>query len=540
MGRFTLLLVLAATLAAFWPALSNGYALDDRDQAMATYASGRPNPMIHELQPVTEYFTSNYWRGVSEHDDLFRPLTVWTFALVHHGLGNAEGAAFAQHLVNLLLHLLAVWLSYRLLRAASASARAAALGAAVFGLHGIHSEVVATVVGRSELLAFDLGAAATLLAIRAPRSFGCLVGVAGCCFLACCSKESALVWGLVIAVLLRERPVRALTVTLVPLLAFFVLRSSAVTGETIPPAALSNPLITLDSWDRFVNAMAVWGHGARLTLVPWPLACDYSAATFPFVTLGSLAFLLSLATACILAGLAISRRPPALVRFGAGGFLLFTALTSNILFPIGTIFGERLLYTASLGLAFLAAWSIDRWSRVAPWVLIAWCLGSAWVCHGRAGVFQDNNTLFLHDVEVQPNSAMLHYNVSKIHEQRRDEQPMMKHLTRTVQLYPRHGKALMDLGVHALQMDLIPQSIDFLDRAQRAIPEGDADYFQVCINLATALAAGGQGKGAMVKLHDAQRASPARMRRRLPQVRENLAALLPADQFAKFEKLVQQ
>ena len=107
--------------------------------------------MVAELHPVERYFSVPYWHGVAERSRLYRPVTVLSFALRHEVVGDDARVA---HAINLLLHGLATLLAYALVRGLGAGPRLAGVAALCFGVHAIHSEVIAAVSGRAELLAF--------------------------------------------------------------------------------------------------------------------------------------------------------------------------------------------------------------------------------------------------------------------------------------------------------------------------------------------------------------------------------------------------
>ena len=177
------------------PSLGSDFTYDDRFVAMA-HDGDHHNPMVAELHPLEDYFTSHYWRGTAEHSRLFRPVTILTYALRHHLVGDNAAVA---HAINLLLHVLATALVYGLVRGLQASHGLAALSALVFGLHAIHTEAVLAVSGRAELLAFCGGASALLLlararTVRGPLKLPCWVAAAACLFVALGAKESALAW----------------------------------------------------------------------------------------------------------------------------------------------------------------------------------------------------------------------------------------------------------------------------------------------------------------------------------------------------------
>src|SRR5688572_14225952 len=132
--------------------------------AKAVRDGGAPNVMVRELQPLGRYFTTNYWQGIDDRDPLYRPVTILSYAVLYAALGRhldgEHGEAMPQHALNVVLHALATWLVYLLARLVRVRRGGAVLAALVFGVHALHSEVVAGVVGRAELLAFGFGALA--------------------------------------------------------------------------------------------------------------------------------------------------------------------------------------------------------------------------------------------------------------------------------------------------------------------------------------------------------------------------------------------
>ena len=125
---------------------------------------------------------------------LWRPLTTLTFALDHalHGL-----EPFGYHLVNVVLHAAVTVLVLSVLAAVPVALRTAVAAALLFAVHPIHTEAVASVVGRAELLA----AAGFFLAWRfwlagdaaagSRREWAWTVAAAVAYFLAMCGKENA-------------------------------------------------------------------------------------------------------------------------------------------------------------------------------------------------------------------------------------------------------------------------------------------------------------------------------------------------------------
>lgn len=418
--------LLLLVFAVYAPSLGNGFALDDRFVVQTTLPDGTPNGMTAKLRPISDYFTAGYWEGnKGEQSNLFRPVTVFSYALTNAAF---DGAAFPHHLLNVLLHVWATWLALQLLlrMVATRFAVPALIGAAVFGFHAIHSEVVAGIVGRAELFGFCFGAQALLLFLggREQRGMGRIIRWSGCGILllaASCSKESALVWApffwiVAIAIdrihdrdssMLRAATDTAL-VTVVPIGLFLLLRHGAVgdVPSPFPIHYISNQLFHEDTATRVLTATSIWGFGLWKCLWPTGLTSDYGPVMFEMIRAASdYRFLLSLAALLALLGLGLSRFQKAPLLFvGVAGFLGFSFLVSNIPLAIGTIFGERLYYTPSFGIACIVVWVASRIERPLHVMLPVgiWLAISGSVILDRNGAWESEESLMLRESAAQP------------------------------------------------------------------------------------------------------------------------------------------
>ena len=137
------------SLLLFAGTLANGFVLDDTLLV-------RDNPRLEDPARIAELLTSDYW---SPHriSGLYRPLVTLSYA-VNTWIFGVAPASF--HGVNVLLHALnaviLMGLVARLTRDSAISIGASLL----FVTHAVHSEAVANVAGRAELLSatFFLGA----------------------------------------------------------------------------------------------------------------------------------------------------------------------------------------------------------------------------------------------------------------------------------------------------------------------------------------------------------------------------------------------
>ena len=384
---------MAAALAAAMalPSLRNGYVYDDVLLVLQ-------NPRVHGLAQSGALWHSSYWPAGL----LYRPLTTQLFAF-EWALGNGNPLPF--HLVTLLLAALSAALLFRLARRLLPDGPAL-LAAALFAVHPVHVEVLASVVGQGELLA----AVAALLAVERYLAWSADGGLtagrrwllAGVTLLGILAKETGYVIPLLLgaAALTVRRGRREERASLALLqgtavLAGLVLRVSvlgSLAGET--PAAV---LRGLGAGARALAMLAVAPQWARLLLWPAHLQVEYGPPALPVdPALGTaqLAGLLVLGVTGLALGWSWSRRP--VLAFGLLWLLLALLPVSNLIAPTGILLAERVLYLPSVGLVLgIGALAAAGWPRfsgasraarlaVAVAVLALLALGGAATVRGQA------------------------------------------------------------------------------------------------------------------------------------------------------------
>ncbi|MFQ5507456.1 MAG: protein O-mannosyl-transferase TMTC1-related protein, partial [Planctomycetota bacterium] len=434
---------------------------------------------------------------------------------------------------------------YRMLRLL-AGRPASAIAASTFALHAIHSEVVAGIVGRAELLAFCFGAGALLGGEQARRRAGAarallFGGSAVSLFLAFCSKESAVAWAPFLLVfgmarawsrqppgeraaavpLLGKVAPGVLLLSALPLLAFFVLRHGALGQLEHEVLYFANPLYHAPPATRLLSAGMIWGHGLWLTLFPFRLASDYGIAVFPMIeSILDARFLVPalVLSGILIAGLVLARRSP-LSFLALTCCVGFSFLTSNVPFAIGTPFGERLYYTPSLGLAFLAA-AFVPWLRARPRVkqaalalLCLWLAACFVRTFDRCLVWKNNRSVFTTDVRIQPRSARLQRGAAWFAEGERKRE----HLERAVSLYPGYAEAWSDLAGTYVREQNLKKAEDCLRSALSSLkgPGVVVDGYDIHWNLGFLLARTKRDKEAGEHLATALRLRPAQFREQL-------------------------
>ncbi len=461
-GRVAAACVALAAAALFTPTLWQGFALDDAPEVVR-------NEQIRSLARVPELFASGAWAGAAERNPIYRPLNTASYAL-NHALGGLE--PWGYHAVNVLLHALVSAIVVMVALRLGLAVPAAAIAGLLFAVHPLHVEVVANIAGRKDELAALFALCALLAHVAAVRRRGAWLLVALVAFAAALfSKESgAAALGLVAAwdLFLDGRPwherwrrTAATYAAYASVFALYLLARRAAVGsfgvplENIP--FVENPLAHAGAGSRLLTAAVVLAKGLWLHLWPSPLSPDYSFDAIPVVTsAGDPRFLVAatVLVACAAAALRFWRTRP-LVPFLAAWYLAAVLPAANVLVPVGTIFGERLLYLSSaavcLGAGALLAEAIARRPRLALGGVAAVALLLA----GRTAVYTrawaDEVSLFTAAVEAYPASAKAHELLAAAYMEEGQVEAGIAQLETTVRLLapilPAPSATLVKLGV---------------------------------------------------------------------------------------------
>jgi tetratricopeptide (TPR) repeat protein len=417
--------------------LKNGFTLDD-------IVHIQHNPLI-QSSALDSFFFEPIFPG-----NLYRPLVQASYRLTYilFGLNPA-----AYHLVNILSHalvaLLVFLLCLRLLDGGTAK-----LTALFFVFLPIHTEAVANISGRYELWAALFALASLLLACKS-STYKNLIYIFVCFLAALLSKESAFV---VIPLFLlfnwysgtwRLRP--ALPFALAAGI-YLIMRWRALGGDIIGSAhtdLLDNPLIVVDSFTRILNAVFLLGRYFVLSIIPFRLSADYSFQALLPVQAANPLFLAAvlIVTFLFLKSLFDLKRRT-YVAFGFLWFFLAFAVTSNILFPIGTIFGERLAYLPSVGVCIIISQFLLKFPKSQRCALTAAILlAYGWVAFKRNLVWADNMTLHAEQIQISPNSAKTQFNYAMALRGEKKYAEATEHISSALSLYPNYDDALWGLAI---------------------------------------------------------------------------------------------
>jgi cytochrome c-type biogenesis protein CcmH/NrfG len=353
--------------------------------------------------------------------------------------------------------------------------------------HPIHTEVVANIKSRDELLAFLFSVLTMWQCVKyvsTPlRKHLVLAGVYF--FLALLSKESpiTLVAILPMTLFVFRRPAARTTLRAVAPIGiaaaiYMAIRSVVLTNQLGSGAIslIDNSLTAApDFMHRQATAFYIGGLYLRLLVFPHPMSSDYSFPQVPVVgfddpmAIASLVIYLGMFAYAVLR---LPRRDP--VAYGILFYLISIALVANVLFLTHSTMADRFLYAPSFGfcivlvfvLARLFGLNVKSASEGRPWsanplfagvvgVLVLASIALTWA---RNPDWKNDMSLFAADSRHAPNSARVHFlygnhmlqelKQGKVEPRRQEEyyRISLAEFRRAIALYPAYAEPHMGIG----------------------------------------------------------------------------------------------
>jgi protein O-mannosyl-transferase len=448
LNRVYVFVIAVVALALYARVVTHEHVLDD--QVMI------PNqPVLQAPFDVKQVMLARYWEGLRTQDTLYRPVTIWTLAMNHWAntlVGLPGDHPVVYRVASVLLHAGVSVLVFVFARWLGLTPNVGLWAGLLFAVLPIHTEAVAAAVNRSEILALGFGLCFLMLF----QTRWLWAGL--CLFLALLSKESALLFLPVAgwyALTVRRSFDRFLFWPMIGYFCVVVLwwmLRSVVIGDTLQAVVmLDNPMVMASVGERILTALAVQWQYVFLQVIPFGLSSDYSFNQIPLVQSIWTLDVWFLVAIVVLAGWWAwrVRHTHAVVPFIFGTYVLLLGLTSNVLFPVGTVMGERLVYAPSMCLCVLGGWGIASVSRNWVW----WIGGVLVVIYGavtvtRLGVWENAQTFYTAQVVSAPQSAKAHYAVAhEVYQPASEWDRAVEHYERAIKILPNYPDAWNNLGV---------------------------------------------------------------------------------------------
>lgn len=503
----------------------NGYALDDgivieKNEYVQQGLRGIPKILS------TDAYDS-FYRQMNAKQQLsggrYRPLSVVTFAIEQQLFGTTKSSkivdtktdtteadtietiATVRHILNVAFYILSIVVLLYFLRKFifKETPLIAFIASLIFLIHPIHTEVVANIKSRDEILSF-LFIVLTFINVLSYQQTSnkkhLAFGIVSY-FLALLSKEYAVTMIVLIPMLLyinNKKTIRESIIATVPYLfvaaiyltiRFFIVGKG---GNIDNPDVLNNPFKFATSTEKLATKIEILNHYLRLLFYPNPLSSDYSYNTIPYTNFGDGRVWLSILLHLSMTGAAIVlffKRN--ILSFAIAFYLLHLLLVSNLFMDLGATMGERLIYHSSLGFAITMAlfvyWLLSKLRQ--PLVkkvlgislgiaITGWC--AAKVIH-RNTQWKNDTSLFIADAQTVPNSALVNGNAGKAYidlsekpENKAREKELIEkailHLNRSITIHKEYVNGYLNIGVAYFKLEEYEKAREHWEIAKKIYP----------------------------------------------------------------------
>ncbi len=311
----------------------------------------------------------------------------------------------------------------------------------LFAVHPVHTEVVANIKGRDEIMTLFFGILALNLVWKYVRTEDMKYWILGVLSYtgALFSKENAVNFVALIPLTLfffskwdLGKIGKVFLSFLVPTILFIAIRSSilgSTTGLKNTPHLIDNFLYGApDFISQKATAMLVMGKYLLLLLVPYPLVCDYNYNYIPITSMADWKVILSILIHIGLFGYALKElKKKTFLSYAILFYFVCMALYCNLFIVIGAGMGERFLFLSSLGFCLGVAYLLSKYlgggtdnietndvgtltqgKNLLMGIVAGVCLIYAYMTFDRNWDWYDSFSLYEADLPKAPESARLH------------------------------------------------------------------------------------------------------------------------------------
>ncbi|KAF5275683.1 hypothetical protein FQA39_LY06795 [Lamprigera yunnana] len=433
------------------------------------------NKDVISSTPLKDVFKNDFW-GTDITSNLshksYRPFVILTYRINAYFAGS-ELNPLHFHITNIVLYVILCLMVIPVceqLFYINKNDNCAFLSSLLFTTHPIHTEVVASVVGRADLLASTFFLFSILLyAQHRRRNFVYLLGVVIIIFIGTLCKETAIT-ALGVCFMYdctnsntkrRSFVKRSLLLFLSGLMILFVrLKLMNFEGPTFTmadnPAAFSTSIFTRIFTHNYIYIL-------NILLLIWPqwLCFDWSMGCVPLITnfydcrIAPVIFfwIFIMYESYILLKEVFKKFRCNNSLLLATSLILFPFLpATNIFFKVGFVIAERILLLPSLGYTFFIVHGLKKWGKAfnprknLDIILYGICLIYVFRTIQRNRDWQTEQNLFNSALEICPLNAKVHYNVGKVAADNSKKDVAIIEYRKAIELNPQYEQAMNNLA----------------------------------------------------------------------------------------------
>ena len=484
---------------------------------------------------LTKDAFDSYYRQFNSSNQLaggrYRPLSIVTFAIEQQFFGAVpkekvdsvlnRGLSYQmdtpaerkflrdmhiRHVFNVLWYTLCVvvllyFLRYVVFRSNPVMAFIAAI---LFTVHPIHTEVVANVKSRDEIMSLLLICTTFILAFKyhEEKKPWQLYTALAAMFFAFLAKEYAITMVLLLPLafyLFNGFSISKCFTATLPYLAVVVVYAMvrfqivASMNAASDNDILNNPYaLAADNAERLATKIATCINYIRLLILPHPLSSDYSYNTIPYKSFANpLVWLSLIIHGGLIRAMFYYFKKRSVLCFAIAFYILNLLIVCNIIFNIGGTMGERLIFHSSVGFCIAVAYLLYKGmekikSQATGRMALAGCMVlivalCSFKTIERNADWKNDETLFAHDLENAPNSVLVNANVasSYINKAEAEKDTVQKvqdlrkgvgYYDKALSIHPTFVSGYMNRGVAYLKLGIPDSAKANYDKAREYYP----------------------------------------------------------------------
>lgn len=464
--------------------ISNGFVLDDvivitGNRYTQQGVAGIMDIFTHDA------FVGAYGEALNLTGGRYRPFSIAMFAIEKELWGHNPAV---HHFFNVLFFALTCVLIFHFVRKLLPQQNLFIpfTASLLFAVHPIHTEVVANIKSRDEILVLFFLLISFLLLFRKEK--WAIAGSGIIYFFALLSKENAVTfvaWMPLALFLFFNKPVKRIAILAIPFFAITLLyiwmraEFAGIVGDRITTDIMDDHFMYATFIEKLATISVVMLKYVQLLFFPHPLSYDYSFNQIPVTDFSSWQAItgLSLHLGLVLYAIVFFRKDK-IISFSILFYLAAMSLVSNLIFNVGTPLAERFIYLGSLGFCFASAALLSRIFKIdlagkiklKPALIASVgvvCLLFSVKTFTRNKVWKDNYDLYKTDVETVPNSARarLYYGIEciKVYDKTKnpaDIREAIDQVKKSVEINPAFTFAYHNLGVAYQRIEMHDEAIE--------------------------------------------------------------------------------
>jgi Flp pilus assembly protein TadD len=386
----------------------------------------------------------------------------------------------------------------------------------IFTIHPIHTEVVANVKSRDEIMSLLFMCLTFIFTFKYQESkrVKMLIGAMVSYFLAFLSKEYAITLVVLLPLSLYifnkyslRKSVEAFLPFVIVIVAYLALRYNTASPDASSSSdneVLNNPYLFVSGYaEKLATEIATSLNYLKLLIFPHPLSADYSYDSIPYKDFANPLVWLSIVVhgAMVVAMFLFFPRKRdtsssnndlrGALCFAIAFYLLHLALVCNIIFDIGATMGERLIYHSSVGFAiavgYLLCTATDKIKdkavaqKALAGIMVVVIILAGYKTIARNANWKNDSALFSADIKTVPNSVLVNANVAAsditLADYAKDEKDKNDYLTTAIKLlnhaltiHPKFVAAYLNKGIAYYKLGQIDSAKASMDVVKSLYP----------------------------------------------------------------------